>query len=320
MKVSNAVFEAHERDRQTAFFNTELSDSVGYRGSAFRLFPQHALLNLSPLIRDRARAYFQLLGITWHTHSNHALSSQACCLNFLMPLAERPALLARLVGRALKIPEPEMLQVEPGPDGQPWYVGFEWIGGDYLNESRARARKRGANCTSADAVLKYRDRGTVETLLVEWKYTEKYGQPLRPSGNETRIKRYKDLMFDPNGPFRSDAGLKLEDFFYEPFYQLARQQMLAFQMQRAREGGSDRVRVLHIAPTGNTALKKVTSPGLAHRDGNAFEVFRELLMRPDDFISRSTEEVFGPLISEIGDGDEWSSYLARRYSFLGERS
>jgi hypothetical protein len=155
-----------------------------------------------------------------------------------------------------------------------------------------------------------------ETLLIEWKYTEKYGQPIPPSGNETRITRYRDLMFHPGGPFRSDLGLELKDLFYEPFYQLARQQMLAFQIQKAREGGSDRVRVLHIAPAGNVALKRVTAPALASYGDNAFDVFRKLLVRPDDFVSRSTEDVFGQLVAEFGNADEWSNYLARRYAFL----
>lgn len=316
-----SVFDAREREQQAAYFSAEFPDAIGYRGSNYRMWPEQAAFNLAPSIRESARAYFERYGIAWHLHANHALSSQICCLNFLMPLAERPQLLARLVSRALDIPEPQMLKVESGPSGLPWFVGFEWIGGDYLNEAGPTGRRRrGANCTSADAVLKFRHQGAIETLLIEWKYTERYGQPLAPSGNVTRIRRYKDLAFHPNGPFRDDLGLTLSDLFYEPFYQLARQQMLAFQMQRARECGAERVRVLHVAPAANLALRSVTSPKLRLHGDNAFAVFKSLLVQPDNFVSRSTEELFGPLVAEVGSTDDWSAYLTYRYAFLADRA
>jgi hypothetical protein len=204
---------------------------VHFLSAPYRFIPEQKTFNLAPGIRDVASRYFQARNITWHTHANHALSSQVCCLNFLMPLAEQPDQLSRLIGMALSIEAPEMLRVEDGPDGRPWFVGFEWNGGgpDYLNEaSTDGVLKRGSNSTSADAVVYFRHAGKVETLLIEWKYTEKYGGPISGTGNATRSERYKNLAFSPSGPIRADLGLELADFFYEPFYQLIRQQMLAF--------------------------------------------------------------------------------------------
>jgi hypothetical protein len=91
--------------------------------------------------------------------------------------------------------------------------------------------------------------------------------------------------------------------------------MLAFQMQKARECGADRVIVLHVAPAANIALKRVTAPALRRFDDDAFAVFRSLLVRPDDFTSVSTEELFGPLVAELGESDAWTAYLDRRYGF-----
>ena len=313
----SAGFDPRERQRQGAYLAAEFPERTGFQDANYRLLPEHAGCNLAPSIRDLAPTYFASNGIAWHTHANHGLSSQVCCLNFLMPLARRPDLLARLVGSALGISDPEMLPVEPGPDSRPWFIGFEWIGGDYLNEAGSNgARKRGAHCTSADAVVRFRHTGITETLLVEWKYTERYGQPIPPDGNETRTRRYKGLAFGPSGPIRNDLKLRLEDFFWEPFYQLLRQQMLASEMQKAREQGADRVRVLHIGPAGNRALTKVTSPALQRFGDNAFQVFRSLLIRPDDFVNRSTEDLFGPYIAELAQSDPWSAYLARRYAFV----
>ncbi len=132
-----------------------------------------------------------------------------------MPLATRPELLSRVIGRTLGIAPPQMLPVEEGPDGSPWFVAFEWIGErDYLNEApKHGARTRGANATSADAAVRFRHDGRTETLLVEWKYTESYGAPIPPSGNQTRTARYGDLAFAPVGPLRIDLGLALQDFY-----------------------------------------------------------------------------------------------------------
>lgn len=273
------------------------------------------------VIRDAASRYFAEKGITWHQHANHALSSQVSCLNFLMPPAERPDILARLVREALGGDLPIMLPVETGPDGRDWFVGFEWIGAkDYLNEAnQAGTRTRGANATSADAVLRFERDNRIETLLIEWKYTESYGAPIPPAGNPTRRKRYADLAFAPVGPIRSDVGLELTDFFFEPFYQFLRQQMLAKRMEQAGEAGAEYVRVLHIAPRANIALQRITSPALrdkANGEANAFKLFRSLLAEPDRFVSRATEDLFKPLLLEPNDAAGWAAYLKERYAFL----
>ncbi|TIU90152.1 MAG: hypothetical protein E5W03_01640 [Mesorhizobium sp.] len=155
-------------------------------------------------------------------------------------------------------------------------------------------------------------------MLVEWKYTESYGKPPEPRSEKERVRRYQNLAFWPPGPLRGDAGLELTDLLWEPFYQLVRQQMLAARMQAAQEDGAERVRVLHIAPAGNQRLTRVTSPALRPRGYNAFKVYRSLLECPDDFVSRSTESLFSPLIADVPKGDAWADYLRHRYTFLAE--
>ena len=310
-----------ERVAQSHYFAKTLPPGVaGHGGSDYRLLLQNRALNLAPGIRADAVAYFNEHGIAWHRHANHALSSQVSCLNFLMPLATQPRLLARVIGEALGILLPTMLEVERGPDGRPWFVGFEWIGrADYLNEGgKSGRRTRGAHATSADAVVRFELDGQIETVLIEWKYTESYGGAISPGGNEVRLGRYGGLVFAPAGPVRADQGLAISDFFWEPFYQLLRQQLLAFQMQAAHEDGAERVRVLHISPSSNHALHAVTAPALRVRGNDVFEVFRKLLVRPDDFVSRSTVAVFGKALSEAeGEAGPWADYLLDRYSFLG---
>lgn len=284
--------------------------------------PGDVRLNLAPSIREKAPAYFKEKGITWHIHASHALSSQICCLNFLMPLAQQPDALARLIGHALRIEPPTMLPMETDAAGTLWYVAFEWIGErDYLNEAKPGAgRTRGANVTSADAAVKFLYRGRVEILLIEWKYTESYGTPLDPAGNATRVTRYKDITFAPAGPVLADTGLKLEDFFWEPFYQLLRQQMLACQMQAHCEADARRVRVLHISPSGNRALHKVTAPELRRFGTDAFATFKSILTHPEALVGYTIEALFRPLLVAEDPGTRaWADYLHERYAFFGHQ-
>jgi hypothetical protein len=325
-RADRESFVAEERRRQVVHFDDTHPGRARFLDSAYRFVPEQktsnlASINLAPSIREVASRYFDAYNITWHTHAHHALSSQICCLNFLMPMADDRDRVQQLVSTALSIEKPEMLEAENGPDGRPWFIGFEWNGGgrDYLNESRkGEVLKRGSNSTSADAMVRFRSAGKTEILLIEWKYTEKYGAPIPARGNDTRVKRYKNLAFAPDGPIRAEQGLALADFFYEPFYQLLRQQMLAFQLEKT--GGADRARVLHISPSRNHPLHHVTSPGLRRFGDDAFNVFKQLLVDRSQFVSRSAEDLFRPLITTSAHDDPWASYLVQRYGFLDARN
>lgn len=311
-----------ERQSQAAFFARTIPAELINEVSAYRLKPGQHLLNLAPAIRTTAAAYFGApRNIVWHRHANHGLSSQVCCLNFLMPLATQPVILARWIEHTLGLDGLTILPPADSAEHSSGLVAFEWTGlQDYLNEWPGNGKAtRGANATSADAAVTFRHEGKTKTVLIEWKYTESYGQPLEPGGNATRAGRYRALMSAPNGPIRADAGVKLEDFFWEPLYQLLRQQMLAWRMEQARENGAEEVSILHISPSRNRALHKVTSPRLKPFGDDVFAVFRSLLATPGHFLSLTTEQAFGPLLA-LDDLDpafrEWAAYLSGRYRFL----
>lgn len=159
-------FVTRERAAQGDYFANHLpAEFSGFRGSSYRLLPKHRALNLAPGIREDAPAYFAPHGIAWHLHANLGLSSQVSCLNFLMPLVTRPEPLARLIGDALGLLPLALLEVESGPDGRPWFIAFEWIGcKNYLNKAIGlRPRTRGANATSADAMVRFKHEGRTET-------------------------------------------------------------------------------------------------------------------------------------------------------------
>ena len=241
-----------------------------YRGleREFCLPRAHAAENLFEGIREDALAYFEDHGIPWHDGregkpSNHLCDSQVCGANFLFPFVHTPQALVELLRPAL----PAIRSVLPmETEGQ--FVSFEWIGlQNYLGEGMGRAgqRTRGANFTSADAAVMFeRDDATRQIVLIEWKYTESYSPtPLRFSVRGTdRIQTYRPLFIHPDCPLDRNAVPHFEDLFYEPFYQLMRQQLLAHEMEKAGELGASVVCVLHIAPAHNSDFTRVTSPAL----------------------------------------------------------
>ena len=230
-------------------------------------------------------AFFAAREIQWHTGvsggpTNHLVSSQVQCVNALFPMTGDPALILRAFADVLPIAE--VLPVEGDA-----YLTFEYVGcQDHLNEGPNLSR--GAHRTSADAAVRYRTPdGEIEMALIEWKYTEQYrGTVLSPDKHNTREQRYRAFWDDLRGPLRgADGPLAYADLFVEPFYQLMRQQFLAWRMELAREHGASKVRVVHVAPSGNTSYQQSLRP--VHREigDTVGEVWRELLRRPDRFVS-----------------------------------
>jgi restriction endonuclease-like protein len=313
--IDHRSFVARQREAQSRHFAQACPADTGYRGSSYRLNPERFAQNLIPSIRDEAVSYFAAIPpISWHTHCNHGLSSQVCCLNFLMPLARNEQALSQFIGHCLGIAPPEMVPLE-NRAGLEWYIAFEWFPErDYLNEANKQGnRTRGANATSADASVRFKHEGKLQHVLIEWKFTEKYGAPLNPSGRVKRVCRYDPLWHAPNGPIRSDLGLKLEDLFWEPFYQLCRQQMMAWHMENDPDCPVERAQVLHLSPSANRPLHKVTSPQLRQFGNDAFEVFRHLLVQPDDFIGLTIGDAFAFLKSS---DEDYAAYLSARYAEL----
>jgi hypothetical protein len=150
--------------------------------------------------------------------------------------------------------------------------------------------------------------------LIEWKYIESYSHTRasdHPKGDPTRNNRYHNIWRRPHGPIDQTINLSLEDFYLEPWYQLLRQQMLAYHTELDPLSGYDHVSVLHISPSKNTSLRKVQ--GIVFQDyaksttrlqeaerGDRFKVFHSLIAPEwqSRFYSISTENAFSCFDSE----------------------
>src|ERR1035437_8072153 len=89
--------------RESPFFSDPARQDGEYKGKswAFCLPAGNAEENLIPEARKAAIEHFRSKHIKWHDGqngkpSNHMCDSQACCVNFLFPFADRPEPLASL--------------------------------------------------------------------------------------------------------------------------------------------------------------------------------------------------------------------------------
>jgi len=281
--------------------------------------------NLFFEIRQNALEYFDNYKIKWHDRrekdnlklSNHLCDSQICCVNFLFPFAQKPDILADF----LRLIFPNLQKMLPMENNQ--YVVFEWIGlKNYLGERTPKSgkRTRGANFTSADAAVMFkRIDGKQQMVLIEWKYTESYRKVnLKYSKSGTdRTKTYKPFYEKNDCPLYKKILPSFDALFYEPFYQFMRQQLLAHEMEKARELENDVVSVLHIAPARNTDFHRITSHELSKLGETAIDVWKRLMKTEDRFISISTERLFYNLFTnKLPEMQIWSDYICERYAWI----
>lgn len=325
-------FLRDEKPKQTAFkasspyFSQPAKAEGEYKAHfyPFCLPKDFAQENLVPGIRDACLDYFSRNAIKWHDGqngkpSNHLCDSQVCCVNFLFPFATQPQALASLLNPLF----PDLLSMLPVEEGL--YVGHEWIGErDYLGEKKFdnQIRTRGANFTSADAIVRFeRADGKIQVVLIEWKYTESYYPTSKAEGKsgETRLRTYQSLYDQPDCPLDHRAFPKYRDLFYEPFYQLMRQQFLAHEMEKAHELDADVVSLLHIAPAHNKDFKRITSPRLEGLGVSATDVWGKIVMNDGAFLSVSTEQLFGKFdIQDFPEMRDWWNYITHRYAWVCE--
>lgn len=266
-------------------------------------------------IRESALAYFERHRIKWWTSrwdqrtnemearpTGHLNSSQVACVNHLEPARVDRNVAARVVANIA----PSLAPVEVD-DG---FVDYEWIGlANYLGELGPRVR--GANITSLDAVMCGERDGERVLLVLEWKYLESYGgeSVARSARGTDRVATYMKLLDDPDCPIVAGAHARLS---YEPYYQLMRQTLLAWQMVTHREFGASDWLHVHVVPELNAALRRRTKAAPDLAGASMAEAWRSVLKQPERYLLMTPSE----LLAGVGiDGDwaEWRGWIAERY-------
>lgn len=211
------------------------SDVIGERDGHL-LAQGYEIENLYPELRADGGAlqFFRDRGIKWWTSprsgdrkvgdgfegpTRNLASSQVSCVNFLLPLVDVPEALVAF----LQCIDGDITGIEPivDQDGRRSTVEFEWVGWERPLEGGSITR--GANQTSVDAFLVARIPNGLRAYLIEWKYCEAYPHPEdkgQGRSGMTRCQRYTAMFSRPQSSF--NQAMPLEEFFFEPFYQIMR--------------------------------------------------------------------------------------------------
>lgn len=259
-------------------------------------------INLWEGIRFDAIDYFKRNKIAWwkgEEPTGHLLSSQIACLNHLYFLRQREDLATEIL-RKLDNDIIKALTVDDG------YVEFEFIGNNnYLKE---KSHTRGANCTSIDAVMIGLTKNNKRKIVfIEWKYTESYSQENKYIPERSKI--YDPLIETFNSPLI--YGIPFEVFYYEPFYQLMRQTLLAWECVKNNDHNVDDYLHVHVVPDKNEELKyRITSPMLKGKD--IHKAWKSVLKDDDKFLTISPNELLSSL-QNMKDTKSILYYLNERY-------
>ena len=216
--------------------------------------------NIYPSIREAAIEYFRKNGIGWwkshdaiNIPTGHMLSSQISCVNHLFPFIkgeETSALLLILNSIQHKY---HFTKILPNPldkndcNGNVCFE-FVWKNRSLLGE---RTEKRGAMCTSIDAVI-YAETSDSKRILIpiEWKYVETYEHKRAP---QVSIDRYPSRIHN-----NSNIQAWIEAYEYDPLYELVRQTLLVENIIWNCDTvlPVDDYLHLNVIPNGNRELRK----------------------------------------------------------------
>ncbi len=270
--------------------------------------------NIWAKIRKDAIKYFDLYDIVWWPGSTepsgHLLSSQVSCVNHLFFLRnDKEAAL-----RVLQNLNSDFVEVFP--DFENGYIGFEVVSKhSYLGEvAEGKEQTRGANCTSVDAMMTGKlKNGKKIQVLIEWKYTELYSKSDKSEGSSgaTRKNRYDALIDDKDSPIKRTVSI--DNLYYEPFYQIMRQTLLAWQMtkNKANELNADDWLHFDIIPENNLNLRyQVTAPDLMQ--SGIEEAWKSQLKEPGKYNVITPQKLLKPLIFD-NNYRSLITYLNKRY-------
>lgn len=279
-----------------------------YRGKERGFVLKQPRLNLWDGIRFDAIQYFQDNEITWWPGSRtepsgHLLSSQIAGINHLFLAREKKGFAARI----LQGIDPEVQEAVIVDSG---YVEFEFIGeAQYLKE---KSFSRGQNCTSIDAVMIGKlHSGDKRLYAFEWKYTEYYSR--KDLYIPQRAQVYDDLIRASDSPFVDSIDVRA--YYYEPFYQLMRQTLLAHLCVKNNDHGVSSYKHVHVvSPENHALLNKITSPDFAHEStyDTIHDAWNAALREPNNFLATDPQELLRP-INDAGDAPALIEYLAERY-------
>lgn len=319
-KMSRRKYYYAERRKQEALYNDKFWGSTPNGGHwtifengqkikvvknlPYILHQNYSKENLYVDIREDALLYFKENDISWwrqqednYSPTGHLVSSQIHCLNHLFAIRKDDNAIKQLLKKATDIEFDKILPttIDIPNDG---YIAFEFalVNEKLLGETDEGA-KRGAMCTSIDAMIRAQKDDKIWLIPIEWKYTETYKR--EDKTNRKRLNRYKHLIECSERLKTPTDGISHSVYFIEPNYELMRQTLLCEQLVTKEYAHT--FFHINVIPSANTELR------------NAVEKeFIPMLKEEAKFRIIDPQELLSP-IAENKNFEDLISYLQIRY-------
>ena len=292
-----------------------------------RIDSRYANENLEPGIRDSALKYLSEIS-SENPHAqkkkryvvpNNLCDSNVSYLNFWFAFNNYPEKLKKLL-ISLGYDVAELIDIrEDRPytkADKPIYIGFEYGGKkDYLrpHQIEFNGDKRSYS-TISDFYFRFRRTdGKIQTVIGEWKYTEDHrysARKLKPT-LKGKIEEYTSLFKNLNLPRNFDHY----ELAYDPFRQIARLQLLAYEMEKAREDHADEVSLLLVTPKANKNFNfDIISKQLGTLGTSVFEIWEKVAPK-NRFKGVYLEDLFKLITTnECYPDHNWLNYQNDRYN------
>lgn len=250
---------------------------------------------------------------------NNLCRSEIACLNFWFAFNNHPEKLKQLlISIGYDVKEVISLNIygRSITKHKPVYIGFEWGGEkDYLRSNPIYYNdKPQPHCAYADFYFRFkRNDGKIQTVIGEWKYVESsgfFGRNMNPEIKK-KIENYLRFFSILNLPKNIDPY----ELVFEPFRQITKLQILASEMEKAKEQKSDVVSLLMVTPRANQSINEdIISKELQSLGSSVFEIWGKIAPA-DRFKGCHLEDLFNLAVkNESYPGKDWLDYLIRRYN------
>lgn len=292
-----------------------------------RIDSRYSNENLEPSIREQAILYLSDISPkNPHAKSNkkyvvtnNLCNSNVAYINFWFAFNNAPDKLKTLLV-SLGYDVAKMLDLRNDRSHikfkKPIYVGFEYGGNrDYLRPHSVELNgSKQSHSTVSDFYFRFkRTDGKIQIVIGEWKYTEdqRYSaRKLKPTLTN-KIVEFTPLFKNLNLPTNLDQF----ELAFDPFRQIARLQLLAHEMEKAKEHGADEVSLLLITPRANKGFNfDIIPQGLGAIGKSVFEIWEKVAPK-DRFKGVYLEDIFKSLSEDGSYPDQnWLGYQRERYN------
>lgn len=297
-------FQLREEYQQSRYRNNALLPGTGFTLQDGKDNLYNGMTEAISYFEDNRIPWWSIENPSSRIPSTDMLSSQMQCVNYLFPLCRDKKVVLQLAKLFDSSINGILLPVLPCYGEQYIDFGFVYHNDRILGEA-TQNKMRGGLWTSADACILARRGWTKILILIEWKYAESYCDSFENKVGGALMGRYNPLIKQSEQLIEFPAP-EYGYYYYEPFYKLMRQTLLAEGI--IKEKIADEYLHVVVAPAINRDL---FDNNFAFTFENLETTWKQCLRNPDKFVMIDSGRILKEVVSSARP--PLAKYLQERY-------